>query len=152
MNPTISRLKPRSMILCLVLALALLALPGAAGAAEVTVHYTKESLPAFEHQLSSGQVTAVTFNKRLRSMRITLKNGQHVLALYPKHQSGAEAAKIEARHVPVTILTSTQAKAELPKTHTAHKLRYIAGGALILVIVIVGAVLYLNRKRKGSRD
>lgn len=140
-------------MLCAVFAVfAVIALPLTASAAEVTVtHYTKESLPEFEHQLSTGQVTAVTFNKRIRSMRITLKNGQHVTALYPKHQSGPEAAKIEAKHVPVTILSTKQAESELPKKAPHHKIRYIAGGVLIVVIAIVGFVLY-KRRSQSSRD
>ncbi len=136
---------------CLALCLVLLAfaLPAAA-AEEVVVHYTKEGYPVFVQQLDGGQVAAVTFNKRLRSMRITLKNGQHVLALYPKHQSAATIALVQGKHVPVTVLTPTQAKAQEPKKAVHHKIRYIAGGALLLVIIIVGAVLLV--RRRGERD
>jgi hypothetical protein len=137
-------------VLCL--ALAVLAAPASVGAAEVVVHYTKESYPTFEAQLNGGQVSAVTFNKRIRSMRVTLKNGEHVLVVYPPHQAAAEIAKVEGKHVHVTVLTPTQAKKETPKVTAHHKLRYIAGGILILVIVVVGAVLYFNRKRKRDSD
>ena len=73
--------------------------------------YTKEGYPLFVQQLNGGQVAAVTVNKRLRSMRVTLKNGQHVLALYPPHQSAATIAKLQGKHVRVTVLSPAQAKA-----------------------------------------
>ena len=83
-------------------------------------------------------------------MRITLKNGQHVLAVYPPHQSAARSLYVEGKHVAVTVLSPAQAKAEGPKKPVHHKLRYIAGGVLLLVIIVVGAVLLV--RRKGERD
>jgi hypothetical protein len=128
------------------LALALL-LPAGAGAA-VTVTYTKESLPAFEGQLSHGQVEAVTFNKKVRSLRVNLRNGEHVLVRYPKHQVPAVEAKLKAAHVHFTVLTTAEANKELKEKPKHHKLRYIAGGALLVVIVIVGVVLVARRHRQ----
>ena len=112
------------------------------------IRYTKEPYATFEKQLDGDQVAAVTFNKRVRSIRVTLKNGQHFLAVYPPHESAAEIAKVQARHVPVTILTPAQAKTEEPKKAAHHKLRYIAGGILIVVILVVGGVLLLRRGRE----
>ena len=48
------------------------------------------------------------------------------------------------------MLKPAQAAKEVPKK--AHKLRYIAGGILIVVLLVVGAVLYVDRKRKRDRD
>jgi len=140
----------RSVCAGLLLALAVLVVPASAGAEEVVVHYTKEPYATFVTQLNGGQVSAVTFNKRIRSMRVTLKNGQHVLVVYPPHQSAAQIAKVQGKHVAVTVLTPTQAKSEVPKKAVHHKIRYIAGGILIVVIIVVGAVLLANRRRRQS--
>ncbi len=145
MNRLMRALRGTSAALCV--ALAMLAAPAGAGAEEVVVHYVKESLPQFEEQLHKGQVSAVTFNKRVRSMRVTLKNGQHVLVVYPPKESAAYIAKVEGAHAHVTILAATQAKQEAKKP-VHHKLRYIAGGVLLVVIIIVGVVLLVNRKRE----
>ena len=132
----------------LVVAVAMAFTAASALAAEeaVVVHYTPESLPQFESQLHGGQIASVTFNKRLRTMRITLKDGTHVLAKYPPKSSAVWIKNVEARHVPVTILTPTEAKKEQKSSHH-HKLRYIAGGILLLVIIIVVVVVLLRRRR-----
>jgi hypothetical protein len=114
-----------------------------ASAAEPVVHYTKESLPEYEKQLAGGQIRAVTINKFLRSLRITLKDGRYVLATYPKHEEANTAAALKAKGVPVTVLLPVAAQKEAKAKPIHHKLRYIAGG-----IVIVGAVLLVDRRRK----
>jgi hypothetical protein len=135
-------------LLALGFALVLL-LPSSAGAAEaVKVTYTKESVPSFEAQLGKGEVQSAVFNKKLRSLRVTLKNGEHVLVTYPKKQAPAFEAKIKAAHTPYTVLSDAQANQELKKKPKHHKIRYIAGGVLLIVIVIVGAVLIVNRRRQ----
>jgi hypothetical protein len=118
--------------------------------AEGTIAYTHETLQAYEQQLAAGQIKEVTLNKRLRSLRVTLKDGSHVLARYaPRHKPQVLAA-LKARGVPVDVLTPAEARKELPKKH--HKLRYIAGGIVIVVLIVVGAVLYIDRRRKSLRD
>jgi hypothetical protein len=124
----------------------------AAVASGASIVYQNETFPQYEQQLAGGQIQSVTINKRLRSLRITLKDGRYVLAKYGKHEEPKVAAALEAKHVAVTVLTPTVAQREVPKKPAHHKLRYIAGGVLIVVIVIVGAVLYINRKRKADRD
>jgi uncharacterized protein HemX len=114
--------------------------------------YQPESLKTYEQQLASGQIQAVTINKKLRSLRITLKDGSYVLAKYPRKQEPKNVAALEAKHVPVTILTPTEAAKQVTKKPVHHKLRYIAGGIVIVVILIVGAVLYFNRKRQSERE
>jgi hypothetical protein len=136
----------------LLLALVAIAAPASGAEGVAVVHYTPQAYPVFVQQLNSGQVAAVTFNKRLRSMRVTLKNGQHVLVKYPPHQADAEIARVKGKHVAVTVLSPAAAKAETPKKTPHHKLRYIAGGVLVIVIVIVGAVLYIVKKRRRDSE
>jgi hypothetical protein len=135
-------------LLCLALALS----ATVASAAESAVHYTKESLQAYEKQLAAGEIQAATFNKRVRSLHLTLKDGRHVLARYPPKDEPTLAAALKAKAIPVTILTPTQAKTEAAKTPVKHKLRYIAGGILVVVVLIVGAVLLVDRRRKHAAE
>jgi hypothetical protein len=137
--------KIAASVLCLTCAALLAA--AVAGAAGVVV-YQKESLPTYERQLAGGQVRAVTINKRIRSLRVTLENGLHVLVKYPPHHEPTYAAALQAKGVPTTVLKPTEAIKEVVKKPIHHKLRYIAAGVLLVVIVIVGAVLYVDRRRK----
>jgi hypothetical protein len=121
-----------------------------AGAAAGTSAFTPESLQAFEKQLAAKQIKTVTINKRVRSLRTTLKDGSLVLAHYGRKEEPKLAAALAAKGVPVEVLKPAEAAKEVPKK--AHKLRYIAGGILIIVIVVVGTVLYVDRKRKRDRD
>jgi hypothetical protein len=130
---------------------ALLLAASAAAAASVPT-YQPESLKTYEQQLASGQIQAVTINKKLRSLRITLKDGSYVLAKYARKEEPKNVAALEAKHVPVTILTPAEAAKQVTKKPVHHKLRYIAGGIVIIVILIVGAVLYINRKRQSERE
>ena len=135
----------RSM-LALSCALAML-LGGAAQAAEVK--YEHESEAQWKSQLTSGQIASVIINKRAESLRTTLKDGRHVLAKYAKHGSARVEAEMSANHVPFTVLTKAQAIALGKKAPVHHKLRYIAGGILIGIIVIVGAVLFVRRRTRA---
>jgi hypothetical protein len=130
---------------------ALMLTAGAAGAA-ITPNYQPESFNTYEQQLASGQIQAVTVNKKLRSLRITLKDGSYVLAKYAPKEEPKSIAALEAKHVPVTILTPTEAAKQVAKKTVHHKLRYIAGGIVVVVILIVGAVLYVNRKRQSELE
>jgi hypothetical protein len=124
----------------------------ASAAAAASIVYQNETFAQYQQQLAGGQIQSVTINKRLRSLRITLKNGSYVLAKYAKHEEPTVAAALAAKHVAVTVLAPSVAIKEVPKKAAHHKLRYIAGGIVIVVIVIVGAVLYINRKRAANRD
>jgi cytochrome bd-type quinol oxidase subunit 1 len=129
----------------------LMLLAGAASAAGVAT-YQPESFKTYEQQLASGQIQAVTVNKKLRSLRITLKDGSYALAKYGPKEEPKSVAALEAKHVPVTILTPTEAAKQVAKKPVHHKLRYIAGGIVVVVILIVGAVLYINRKRQSELE
>jgi len=140
-------------VLCVAgVAFACMLASAASAAAETTVVYVKESQQAYEQQLASHEIQSATFNKRVRSLHLTLKNGQHVLYRYPAHDSKSLEAKLKAAGIPVSALTPKAAKAEAAKTPVKHKLRYIAGGILIVVIVIVVVVLLIDRRRKHAQE
>ncbi len=138
-----TRLLGVAVLSALALVLAASALPAFAAS---TPSYTKESKEAYEQQLSKGEIASATFNKRIRSLRLTLKNGQYYLYKYPKKGSAPLIKALKEKHVSVTVLTPAEGAAEAKPAK--HKLRYIAGGVLILVIVIVGVVLIVNRRRE----
>jgi hypothetical protein len=139
-------------LLAFLLCIGALASPAAAGAAEGTVTYTRESFQEYEKQLAAAEIKSVTINKKVRSVHITLKDGRHVLAKYAAHEEPKVASALEAKGVPVSILSKAAADQEAKKGVVHHKLRYIAGGILIAVIVVVGGVLLWDRRRKALRD
>jgi ATP-dependent Zn protease len=119
------------------------ALPAIAAAA---VHFTHESYQAFQGQLQSSQIHAVTFNKKAHTVHVTLNDGRHMLAIYPSHDEPQLAALLQAKGVSV--------KVEKHKTKTKavhHTLRYIAGGILVIVILVILMVLLVGRRRSLMR-
>lgn len=137
-----------ALLTCAALALA----PSAARAAEGAISYTDEGLAQYEAQLAGGKIKEVTINKRVRSLRVTLTDGRHVLARYGPKQEPSYLAALRAKGVPVTILASAATKTHAKAKPAHHKLRYIAGGVLVLVIVVVGVVLFVNRRRQAALD
>ncbi|HEY2570176.1 MAG TPA: hypothetical protein VGI27_01820 [Solirubrobacteraceae bacterium] len=136
-----------SVLLAVCVAFSLLA--PAAIAAEATITYKHESEGEFAKQLAAKQIRSAIVNKRLRTLRLTLKDGTHVLAKYPKHQEPQTVAALKAHGATVSVLGKTGAEKEAKaKKPTHHKLRYIVGAVVIAVIVIVGAVLLVNRRRQ----
>jgi hypothetical protein len=150
-RPTSSSITARIAAAVLCLACTSLLAAAVAGAAGIIV-YQKESLPTYEQQLAGGQVQAVTINKRIRTLRVTLNSGLHVLVKYPPHHEPTYAAALQAKGVPTTVLKPAEAIKELVKKPVHHKIRYIAGGILLVVVVIVGVVLYVDRKRKRALE
>jgi hypothetical protein len=139
----LKRLRPLELLAPLAILVAL-ALP-AVGLAAATPIYIKESQQAYEKQLDKGEIAEATFNKKLRSLHIKTKDGTLYLYKYPKKGYHPLDAQLTAHHVTVTVLKPTEAAKEIKPAK--HKLRYIAGGILILVILIVGVVLLVNRRR-----
>lgn len=133
----------------LVSLLLLVGLPVATAGAEIT--YQHETLQEYEKQLASGQIKSATINKKTRSVRVLLTDGRYVLAKYPAHGEPAVAKALEAKHVPVTVLSKEAADREAKKK-VHHKIRYIAAGVLVAVVVIGGGVLLFDRRRKALRD
>jgi hypothetical protein len=131
----------RSLGALIAICLALvLASPAAAG-----VHFVKEGLHAYEGQLAHGEVHADAFHpgNGTGHLHISLNDGRHFTVAYA---SGAQAKLMaQARAKGARVLLAT-AKAKSAKP-VKHKLRYIAGGILIAVILIVLAVLLVGRRR-----
>jgi hypothetical protein len=140
-RPPCSRVGPR--LLCSLLA----ALSLAAAASAATPTYEEESEAAWEQQLAAGQIRAATINKFLQTVRTTLKDGRYVLVHYPKGQEPRVLKQLTAKHIRVTVLTHSAAVAEAKKKPVHHKLRYIAGGIVLGLIVLAGAVLLVKRLR-----
>ena len=106
------------------------------------IHFQHESVPAFQHQLSAGEVHAVTFHPSAEDFHVSLNNGLHMSVIYPSGQESALIAQVRAKGVPVQVAVSAH-----KSTAVHHKLRYIAGGILVVVILVVLAVLLLGRRR-----
>jgi hypothetical protein len=123
-------------------------LPASAwGAAEGTISYEKESEAAFRQQLASRQIRSAVINKRLRSLRLTLKDGSHVKARYPAHREPKVARELKHAGAKVSVLSSEQAQAEAKKVPRHHKIRYIVGGVVIALVVVAGAIFLIRRRR-----
>jgi hypothetical protein len=148
-GPTTALTRAASALL-LTLSFALCGLLGgvAVAAEESAIVYTHESEADFAKQLAGKEVKSVIINKRLRTMRVTLADGRHVLAKYPKKQEPQTESRLRARGVTVTVLSKHDAEKEAGPKKAHHKIRYIVGGAVILVLVIAGAVLLVNRRRR----
>jgi hypothetical protein len=138
----------RSLALILLASALALALPAAAGAEEA-VTYTEEKLSEYDRQLTRHEVSAVAVNRRARHLHVTLRDGRHMLVSYEPGEEGNLVAGTEAKGVHVTIL-KTAATSKPAKKAVHHKLRYIAAGILLAVIVVVGAVILIDRRRKAT--
>ena len=136
--------RPGSAIAVLACLLACLALAAPARAAPT---YQNESESEFRQQLAAGKIREATINKQIRTVRLVLRDGTRKRVRYPPKQERRVAAELKAKRVKVTVLTSEQAKAAIAKKPVHHKLRYIAGGIALGVIVIAGGVLLYNRRR-----
>ena len=134
-------------VAALIVMLAFAALPAATMAAPETISYEHESEAAFRQQLAAHQIRSAIINKRLRSLRLTLKDGRRVLARYPPHAEPKVARELKAKRVHVTILSKEQAESQAKKARRHHKIRYIVGGVLIALVVIGGAIFLIRRRR-----
>ncbi len=143
MNPPAIRLaRPMLALSCAVAML----LGGMAQATAAEVKYKHESEQEWKAQLTSGQIATVKINKRAQSLRTTLKDGENVLAPYPKHESKRVESELTAAHVPFSVLSKAETEKLAKAVPHHHKLRYIAGGILLGIIVIVGVVLLVRRR------
>ena len=146
-----SQLRAPLPVLAVLLALVALLAGSVAARAETAPTYTKESLSQYEAQLQAGQIQSVVVNKRLRSLRITLKDGSHVFVKYAKKTGPTYYKQITAKKIPLTFLSAEAAKKEQEKSSKHHKIRYIAGGVLI-VLLVIAAVILLVRRRRPDED
>jgi nitrate reductase gamma subunit len=134
-------------VAALIVMLAVAALGSVAMAAQETISYEHESEAAFRQQLASRQIRSAIINKRLRSLRLTLKDGRHVKARYPAHTEPKVARELRHAHVKVSVLSKAQAESEAKKAPRHHKIRYIVGGVVVALAVIAGAVFLIRRRR-----
>ncbi len=134
-----------ALTLCLVLATPV------AGLAATTPEFTEESKQAFEQQLAKGEIASAEFNKRVRSLHIKTKNGTLYLYRYPRKGSPAVESELKAHHVTFTILKPAAAEKEAKSTSkpAKHKIRYIVGG-VVLVLIVVGLVVFFVRRGRMS--
>jgi ATP-dependent Zn protease len=141
-----SRLARVSLALCLAL-ISLTATVSVAGASTTgSKHISK---PEFAKDLAAGQVERALVNRKLRVLSVTLKDGSHVRVHYPKSQEAQTVARLQRAGVEVKVLSSAEAEKEANKKKPSHKLRYIVGAVVIVVIVLaIGALFYSRRRRR----
>jgi hypothetical protein len=146
MSRSSRRLNAALAAVCVTLAAAFVAAP--AGAA--TIHFQKESLQAYEGELHKGEVHAVTFHPGATTghLHVSLNNGGHMTVSYAASQQGKLVTQAQAVGARVKIATLKTKKAAA----VHHKLRYIAGGILIGVILVVLLVLLIGRRRAVAEE
>ena len=137
-------------IASIALALSLLFGPLAAGAnAEPTITYRHETEAEFEQQIAAKKIKDAVINRSLRTVRVTLDDGSHVLGKYPKHQVPQTIARLKAAGATVSLLSKKEGERQAAKGKKhKHKIRYIIGGVLIVLIVIGGVVWLVKRRRQ----
>lgn len=128
------------LVLCLAGLAAFACLAAAAG-----IHFQKESLQAYERQLAKGEVHADAFHPGTGSghLHVSLNDGRHMTIAYASGEQDKLVAQARAKGARVQVASLKAKKA----TAVKHKLRYIAGAVLIVVILIVLAVLLIGRRR-----
>jgi hypothetical protein len=133
----------------LALALSLAFGPLAAGAgAEGTITYRHETEAEFEQQIAAKKIKTAVINRSLRTVRVTLDDGSYVLGKYPKHQVPQTIARLKAAGATVTLLSKKEGERQAYKSKKhKHKIRYIVGGVVIVLIVIGGVVWLIKRRR-----
>lgn len=149
MKPTLKSITPRTFIAIAVL---VLAFPAAANAAAAATSYTKESEQSYAHQLEAGEISEAKINRRDHNVLLTLKNGELVFIHVAKHDSEKIEAALRAKGVKVVVESSEEAKKEVSAKPVHHKIRYIVGG-VVVVLLIAGVGYYLyDRKRKADEE
>jgi ATP-dependent Zn protease len=100
----------------------------------------QESLVIFEGQLNGHQVTAVTVHTKTHTFHISLKDGRRISIAFPASQQQRLEGDIRAQGIAVQV-----AKVQPPPS---HKLRYIVGAIVIVLIVLaIVGLLYMRRRR-----
>jgi hypothetical protein len=139
------KLAVAALTLCLVLATPV------AGLAATTPEYTEETKQAFEQQLAKGEIASAEFNKRVRSLHIKTKNGTLYLYRYERKGSPAVESELKSHHVTFTVLKPAAAEKEAKANAkpAKHKIRYIVGG-VVLILIVVGLVVFFIRRGRMS--
>ena len=111
------------------------------------LHFERETLTVYEGQLRRHEVHAASFHPGTGTssghLHISLNDGRHMTVAYVASEQARLISQAQAggTHVTVAVLKHKAAKP------AKHKLRYIAGGILVLVIVVVLIVLLIGRRR-----
>ncbi len=134
----------------LALAISLAVGPLAAGAnAEATITYRHETEAEFDQQIAAKKIKTAVINPSLRTVRVTLDDGSHVLGRYPKKQAPETAARLKAAGATVSVLSKKAGEKQASEgKKPKHKIRYIVGGVVIVLIVIGGVVWLIRRRRQ----
>jgi hypothetical protein len=134
----------------LALAFSLTLGPLAPGAnAEASITYRHETEAEFEQQIAAKKIKTAVINRSLRTVRVTLDDGEYVLGKYPKHQVPQTIARLKAAGATVSLLSKKEGERQAGKAKKhKHKIRYIVGGVVIVLIVIGGVVLLIRRRRQ----
>jgi ATP-dependent Zn protease len=132
-------------VLCLVGAcLVLVWSPSAADAkSKPSAKFAQESMQAYEQQLASGQIKVARFSPAKHTVRLTLKDGSHVHVTYAHGEEPKLRAALLAKGVSLPAVA---------KPKVSHKNRYIAAGAVVLVLILIaiGVVLFIRRRRASD--
>ncbi|HUA11796.1 MAG TPA: hypothetical protein VMA83_07300 [Solirubrobacteraceae bacterium] len=130
-----------------------LAVPALAAAEEPQVaHYTKEAQSAYEEQLKSHEISEAKINKRDHDILIVLKNGEKVFIHLKPHEVEAIEAALRAKGVHYTVESAEEAKKEVGSKPVHHKLRYIIGGVVIVLVIVAIGYYFFDRKRKSEME
>jgi hypothetical protein len=138
-------IRPHRAMLLLACCSVLVATMLVAHASAAGIHFQKEGILAYERQLSKGEVHADAFHPGVGTghLHVSLNDGRHMTVAYAASEQGKLVAQARAKGARVQVATAKPKKA----TAVKHKLRYIAGAILILVILIVLTVLLIGRRR-----
>jgi ATP-dependent Zn protease len=134
----------------LALAISITLGPLAPGAnAEAPITYRHETEAEFEQQIAAKKIKNAVINRSLRTVRVTLDDGEHVLGKYPRHQVPQTIARLKAAGATVSLLSKKEGERQAGKAKKhKHKIRYIVGGVVIVLIVIGGVVWLIRRRRQ----
>jgi len=99
---------------------------------------TTESEQAFHKQLAAGEIKSAQFRVKNKSLHLVLTDGRHVIVHLSTLPNKTLRAELKKHGVKVA------------KKSPPHKLRYILGGAAIvlLILIAVGLVFWFKRRRK----
>lgn len=102
----------------------------------------QESLATFEGRLRGHQVSAATLRTKVHVLHVLLRDGSKAVVALPSSQQQRVLGEISAEGVTVKVVNAKPA---------SHKRRYIAGGAVI-VVVVLGVAVWLMRRRRTREE
>jgi hypothetical protein len=125
--------------------LAILAVAANAPLAIAATSTVTESYTALLHQIDSGQVLIAHVNERTNDIRVTLRNGTEEFVVYP--HAGHKTLIDSLIHHGVKPIYTAHKTAAKP---VHHVLRYVAGGIVIVLLLIGAGVWVYTRGQRQS--